>query len=72
MLKLGCCFPLVKFLATCVVVIAGIYQKILWFGFGLIYVVLWLHFISEPTTFELIITIFEHDYFYISPALRIN
>ena len=68
-------FPLVKFLAARLVAIASIYQKILWFGFGLIYVVLWLvtvHFISEPTKSELIITIFEHDYVCLSPTLRIN
>ena len=64
MLKLSCCFPPLKFLATrlvAMVATASIYQKILWFGFALIFVVLWLvagHFISEPTKFQLIITIF--------------
>jgi len=41
-----------------------------------IYVVLWfsvaVHFISEPTKFELIITIFEHNDVYLSPTLRIK
>jgi len=74
MLKFGYC-PRLKFLATRLVAIASIYQKILWFGLGLIYVVLWfvaVHLISEPTKFELIITIFEHNYVYLSPTLRIN
>jgi len=31
-----------------------------------------VHFISELTKFELIITIFEHNYVYLSPTLRIN
>ena len=38
--------------------------------------ILWLsvavYFISELTKFELIITIFEHNYVYLSPTLRIN
>jgi len=29
-------------------------------------------FISELTKFEFIITIFEHNYVYLSPTLRIN
>jgi len=38
--------------------------------------ILWLlvavHFISELTKFELIITTFEHNYVYLSPTFRIN
>jgi len=38
MLKVGCCLPpLLKFL----VATASIYEKILWFVFDLIYVILW-------------------------------
>jgi len=54
MLKPGCCLP---YAPGCT---ASIYQKSLWFVFDLVYVVLWLlvavHFISELTRFELIIT----------------
>jgi len=31
-----------------------------------------VHFISELTKFELIITIFEHSYVYLTPSLRIS
>ena len=41
MLKLGCCSPLLKFPATRLVATASVYQKILWFVFHLIYVILW-------------------------------
>jgi len=38
--------------------------------------ILWLlvavHFVSELTKFELIITTFEHNYVYLSPTFRIN
>jgi len=31
-----------------------------------------VHFISDLTKFELIITIFEHNYVYLSPTFSIN
>jgi len=80
MLKLGCCLSpsLLKFLATHLVATASIYQKILRFVFDLIYVwycgfVAAVHFVSEQLIrFELIITIFELIYVYLSPTFRIN
>ena len=65
MLILGCGLPpLLKFLATRLVATASIYQNLVFFH--LIYVILWfllaVHFISELTKFELIITIYEHNY----------
>ena len=64
MLILGCGLPpLLKFLATRLVPTANIDQNIVFFH--LIYVILSfllaVHFISELTKFELIITIFEHN-----------
>jgi len=50
-------------------------KKILWFVFGLIYVVIIsssTFYLSELTKFELIITIFEHNCVDLSPTLRIN
>ena len=76
MLKLGCCFPpLLKFLAMRLVVTPSIYQNlVVYFLFD--FVIFWLlvavHFISELTKFELINTIFEHNYIHLSPTLRIN
>jgi len=77
MLKFGCCLASPNknfgYAPGCT---ASIYQKISWFVFDLIYVVLLLvavHFISELTKFELFVTIFEHhNYVYLSPTLRIN
>ena len=48
---------------------AGIYQKILWFVFDLIYVVIIsssIFYLSKLTKFELIITIYEHNCVYLS------
>jgi len=54
---------------------ASIYQNILRFVFDLIYVVIIsgsTFQLSQLTKLELIITIFEHNYVYLSPILRIN
>ena len=76
MLKPGSCLPpLLKFWLRAWLPLL-VFTKILWFAFDLIYVILWIlvvvHFISELTKFEMITTIFGHDYIFSSQTLRIN
>ena len=53
-----------------------VFTKILWFVFDLNYVIWCLlvavHFISELTKWELIDTVFEHNYICLSLTLRMN
>jgi len=58
--------PILKFLSTHLVATASIYQKILWFDFDVIYVVLWfllaVHFILDIISIWIDYHIFEHNY----------